>query len=57
MISVTITDADRIAGLLAANAALVQKNVDLEIINASMRRLLVEKDVTDATPKGEGVKK
>ena len=57
MISVTITDADRIAGLLAANAALVQKTVDLEIINASLRRLLVEKDVTDATLKGEGVKK
>ena len=52
MINVTITDADRITGLLAANAALVQKTVDLEIINASLKRLLVEKDVADAAKPG-----
>ena len=57
MISVVANDADKIAGLLNLNAALMQRILDLEINLAATKRALVEKDVTDATLKGEGIKK
>jgi hypothetical protein len=52
----TLTDADRIAGLLQVNASLTQRMVDLEINLASMRRLLVEKDAEEASRVGEAKK-
>lgn len=53
MATIQLTDADRIAGLLSANQTLNQRVVDLEVANAAMRRVLVEREVTDAKETGE----
>jgi hypothetical protein len=49
---IKLLDADRIQGLLSANAQLNQRVVDLEIVTAALRRTLVEKEVADVA-KGE----
>ena len=55
MISVTVTPADQVAGLLSLTQAQAQKIIDLEIHVATLKRMLVEGEASIALNK-EGAK-